>query len=88
MLDIITLILVSGCVHFLILVFHNKQSFSLKTLIKALMRIMFFCAVAFCFFIAMKPLIKNLYDELIMLFIVGFFVFFCFYLKDYRDETK
>ncbi|OKY25047.1 hypothetical protein [Thalassotalea sp. PP2-459] len=86
MLEILILLLISVTIHFLILVFHNKQKFNGKTFFKASLRILGFsiCLIAILF--AVKPLLDTVFDELLIIVLFGYIVFLGLYLNDYKNE--
>jgi uncharacterized membrane protein YccC len=88
MIEVLTLLLVSVSIHFLVLVFHNKQKLSSQTFFKASLRILGFGSGLLIILYLLKPLINNVYDEIVIVLITGFLVFLSFYLKDYHDEKK
>lgn len=87
MLEILILLFLSASIHFLTLVFHNKQSFNSKTFFKASTRILCFSIFLIFTLFAVKPFLKNIFDELLIVLIVGFFVFWLFYIKDYKNDS-
>lgn len=88
MFEIIALLLFCASVHFLILVFHNKQNFTFKTFYKALVRIFVFCFISISCLFLVKSVTDNVYDQSIILFVLGFVVFRYFFLRDYQEEKK
>lgn len=55
---------------------------------KASLRILIFGVLLLATLYLVRPVINNLYDELFFVLVVGFIVFFGFYLRDYREEDK
>lgn len=88
MFEVLALLFASASIHFLVLAFHNRQKFSSRTFLKASLRILIFGVLLLTTLYLVRPFINNLYDELFFVLVVGFIIFFGFYLRDYREEDK
>lgn len=87
MLEILILLFISASIHFLTLVFHNKQNLNSKTFFKASIRILCFSILLIAILFAANPFLSNVFDELLIIIIIGFVIFLSFYIKDYKNEN-
>lgn len=86
MLEILALLFLGVSIHFITLVFHNKQKANLKNFYKATVRIV--GAVGCLIFALMlaKPWLDNRIDQALVLCALVFLVFKVFFVNDYKSE--
>ncbi|WP_371375167.1 hypothetical protein [Thalassotalea aquiviva] len=87
-LEIILGLLTATFIYFFILVFHNKNPFSLVTFLSGLARIV--CAFLFMAIIiwVLKPYLDSNWESGIIVGLLGALVFMVIYSKDYYDQDK
>ncbi|MBE1299028.1 MAG: hypothetical protein GJ680_03850 [Alteromonadaceae bacterium] len=83
-LEILLLLLMATTIHFSVLVFHNKNKFSMATFYKASRRIVGFLVILLAIMVILKPLLKTTSDELIVIVIVTYAVFYKYFSNDYK----